>query len=503
MDKQRKLGSVLAFINIFAKNGIYILYTPFLIHFIGQSSYGIFQLTTQITSTLSLLALGFSGAYVHFYWVEKKKSETNVSRLNAVYLIIFSGVSIVSLIIGYFLVDNVDTFFGSSFSPEEIGITKVLMIIMVINASINFISTIFDSYIIAHQQFIFQQIRILVSMLIQPFIVIPLIIFGFGVISVVLVQVVVAMSLMIINGVYAVRTLNMKFDFHLKNNETIKPLFIFSLFLLGNDLVDIINNNIPGMLVGSLRGPEEAAVYAVVIQLRTIFFQFSLAISTMYVSQINELITKRTDNRILLKKMISIGRTQFILLLFVLGAFVIGGRYFISMWAGPGFDEVYTLLLLTVVPVLVPLSQNVGIEIQRAKNLHKFRSISLLIVAIINIMITYFFLKNYNGIIGAFAGYIFSIVVGNGILINLYNHFVVGLDMVAYWKNVLPMIIPAGIAVLIGEIISSIWPISGWIAFIAQLIVYSVVFIVVWYAFIAREFEKQFISKILYRFQSR
>lgn len=503
MDKQRRLGSVLAFLNIFAKNGIYILYTPFLIHYIGKSSYGIFQLTTQVTSTLSLLALGFSGAYVHFYWVEKKKSETSVNRLNAIYLIIFSIISVASLLVGYFLVNHVDVFFGSSFSDDEIAITQILMAIMVINASVNFISTIFDSYIIAHQQFVFQQTRILISMLIQPFVVIPLILFGYGVIAVVLVQMVVVIILMVANGIYAIKSLNMHFDFHLKNNEIIKPLFTFSLFLLGNDIVDLINNNVPGMLVGAFRGPQDAAIYAVVVQLRMIFFQFSLAISSVYVSQINELISQRASDGILLKKMISIGRVQFMLLLFVLGAFVIGGKYFISIWIGPGFEDVYALLIFTVVPVLVPLSQNIGIEIQRAKNMHIFRSIAFLTVALLNVMITYLFLKNYDGIIGAFAGYIFSLIVGNGILINFYNHFVVGLNMVIYWKNVIPMIIPAGIAVLMGKVVSGIWPISDWGAFIAQLIIYSTVFVIVWYIFIARDFEKQFFHKVLYRFQSR
>lgn len=497
VENQRRIGSVLAFANIFVKNGVYLLYTPFLIKFIGKNSYGIFQMTTQVTSTLSLLALGFSGAYVHFYWIQMSKSEKQVRILNGLYLILFSVICFLSLISGYVFVQNINSIFGKSFTNSELTTAKVLMIIMVLNIALSFISTIFDSYIVANQKFVFQQSRILVTTLLQPLIVVPLIINGMGIISVALVQTSIAILLLCINVKYAIKNLNMKFCFDSGQINLLKPLLIFSLFLLGNDVVDIINNNVPAMIVGALRGAGDVAVYSIVVQLRTIFFQVSLAISSMYIPQINRLVSQKVQNSELLNLMISIGRVQFTALLFLLGGFIVAGKYFISLWAGAGFESAYVLLIMTVAPVIIPLSQNIGIEIQRAKNLHRFRSVSLLLVALLNVGITYMFLKSDSSLCGAFSGYIFSILIGNGLLINLYNHFVVKLDMLQYWKKILPLVFPMISTTTIVQIVFSVITIGGFYKFILSLIVYGFLFIFLWYCCSANQQEKNFFIHII------
>lgn len=502
MEKQRRLGSVLSFINIFIKNGIYLLYTPFLIQFIGKNSYGIYQMTTQVTSTLSLLALGFSGAYVHFYWIQKRKDDEQVNKLNGLYLLLFITISLLSLIFGYVLLSNLNNMFGRSFTSAEVDTARMLMIFMVANIALNFISTIFDSYIVANQRFVFQQSRIMVTTLLQPIIVIPLIISGMGVITIVVVQTALAIFLLLLNARYAIKRLKMHFSFGKGQGQLIKSLLIFSLFLLGNDVVDMVNNNVPGMIVGSLRGAGDVAVYSIVVQLRTIFFQLSLAVSSVYIPQINNLVTKKVKNEELLNLMISVGRVQFTILLFILGGFILGGKYFISIWAGPGFESAYGLLIMTVAPVLIPLSQNVGIEIQRAKNLHKFRSISLAIVSIINVFITYILLKMTHGLSGAFSGYIFSILVGNGILINLYNHFVVKLDMIKYWKKVLPLVIPIALSVSVVYGIFTFIDVNGLEKFILEIILYVILYAVIWYNFFSNQEEKNFMQGIKNKFIS-
>ena len=52
------------------------------------------------------------------------------------------------------------------------------------------------------------------------------------------------------------------------------------------------------------------------------------------------------------------------------------------------YNNAYFVALLLIIPVTVPLIQNLGIEIQRAKNMHKFRSIVYFLIAIGNIFIS-------------------------------------------------------------------------------------------------------------------
>ena len=142
--QQRKIGAGLAYLNILLKNGIYLVYTPLLLRLVGKADYGIYQLTSQLVSSLTLLALGFSGAYVHFYWVEKKKSEKAVALLNGLYLKIFSMVGVASIVAGTILITFSKALFGSSFTDSELATTKVMLSLMVLNIAITFVSSVFD-----------------------------------------------------------------------------------------------------------------------------------------------------------------------------------------------------------------------------------------------------------------------------------------------------------------------------------------------------------------------
>ena len=131
--------------------------------------------------------------------------------------------------------------------------------------------------------------------------------------------------------------------------------------------------------------------------------------------------------------MIKVGRLQLILLTFILGGFIAIGKFFIVTWAGEENIQAYYLLILMVLPVLVPLSQNVGIEIQRAMNRHYFRSIVYSIFALINVGITVFSVINF-GILGSISGYIIATVCANGIAMNWYYQKKMGLDMGFFGK---------------------------------------------------------------------
>lgn len=43
MTSQRKAGALLGYANILVKNLVYLVYTPMLLHFVGQTDYGVYQ----------------------------------------------------------------------------------------------------------------------------------------------------------------------------------------------------------------------------------------------------------------------------------------------------------------------------------------------------------------------------------------------------------------------------------------------------------------------------
>lgn len=147
-----------------------------------------------------------------------------------------------------------------------------------------------------------------------------------------------------------------------------------------------------------------------------------------------------------------------------------------------------------VLPVLVPLSQNVGIEIQRAMNRHYFRSIVYSIFALINVGITVFSVINF-GILGSISGYIIATVCANGIAMNWYYQKKMGLDMGFFWKSIVNVFIPFIIATTIVFTISNIIGNINIVTFVLLGLIYSVIYIVLYLCISATDFELSNIKK--------
>jgi O-antigen/teichoic acid export membrane protein len=173
------------------------------------------------------------------------------------------------------------------------------------------------------------------------------------------------------------------------------------------------------------------------------------------------------------------------------------------MWAGNSYDEAYMILCLMIIPgTMSPTIQNIGIEIQRAKNMHQFRSWLYLIIAIVNVGITIPLAKMYGGI-GAAFGTAIAIIIGNGFVMNWYYHVKVGIDIKYFWKRILsflPALIPP---VLTGIIFNSLFDLNNIIYFLGLGIIYLLIFCIsMWFSGM-NQYEKNLISRPLRKIFSK
>ena len=159
----------------------------------------------------------------------------------------------------------------------------------------------------------------------------------------------------------------------------------------------------------------------------------------------------------------------------ILSGFLFFGRPFVSIWAGDGYDASYSVALLLIIPVTIPLIQNLGIEIQRAKNMHKARSVIYMMIAIANVFISIPLIK-IMGPAGAALGTAISLIVGNIFFMNWYYQKRIGLDMIYFWKQILSFI-PALIAPgIVGVLLMKYANITGLVKLGLYAVVYAIVY---------------------------
>ena len=272
----------------------------------------------------------------------------------------------------------------------------------------------------------------------------------------------------------------------------LKEMWVFTFFIFLNQIIDQVNWSVDKFLLGRFAGTTAVAVYGVGGQINTLYLQFSTSISNVFVPKVNKIVAESNDNEQLTKLFTKVGRIQFLVLGLVLSGFIFFGSPFIKMWAGKEYGASYAVAILLIAPVTVPLIQNLGIEIQRAKNMHKARSVVYLFIAIANVFISIPLIK-LIGPAGAALGTAISLIVGNIIFMNWYYHARIGMNMIYFWKEIAKFI-PALIApCAVGVVIMNFVNITGLVKLGVFAVVYTAVYGLSMYFLGMNEEEKQLV----------
>lgn len=437
MHSQRKLGAVLSYVAQFAHMLVSLVYTPIMLRLMGQSEYGLYQMVFSVVSYLNLLSFGFNSAYIRYYSRYKAENDTRgIASLNGMFLVIFCGIASVAAIIGGIMIANIRPILGENLTGSEIETARTLMVLMVINLVITFPTSVFDSYVTSQERFVFQKLLVICQQSLSPVVTLPLLMLGYGSVAVITVTTILTLLKLIVNVYFCICKLKMQISLQGFRLSLMKEMGAFTFFIFLNQIIDQVNWSVDKFLLGRFIGTAAVAIYGLASTVNNIYLHFSTAISNVFVPKINALVAKENDNRVLTELFTRVGRIQFYVLALILIGFVAVGRPFMILWGGPEYAQAYDVTLFLIVPVTIPLIQNLGIEIQRAKNMHKARSIVYFFIAIGNIFVSIPLIRHF-GAVGAAAGTAAALLLGNGLFMNVYYQKKIGLDMRSFWKKIL------------------------------------------------------------------
>lgn len=494
---QRKMGVVLTYVSEAIKILSTLVYTPVMLRLLGKNEYGLYQLVNSTVAYLSLLSLGFGSAYVRYYSKYRvKNDEAGIARLNGMFMTVFCILSAVCVVCGGVMTANAKVVFGDGLTASELEKAKVLMLILIFSMAITFPKSVFNCYITAHEEFVFQKLLIVLQNLFNPFLTLPLLLLGYGSVAVVAVSAVLTAAVFVANMVFCLKKLKMKFCFRGFQFSLLKEMWVFTFFIFLNQIIDQINWSVDKFLLGRMSGTAAVAVYGIGGQINTLYVHMSTAVSNVFVPRVNRLVEETDDNGPLTALMIKVGRIQFLILALIVTGFVFFGKPFIQLWAGDGYEESYLVALLLIMPVSIPLIQNLGVEIQRAKNMHRARSIIYTCLAAGNVVLSIFMIQIW-GVVGAAAGTAVSMVLGNGLFMNWYYHKKIGLNMVEFWKQMLSFILPVLLVCLFGAAYVHFVQVSGWIMLLVSAAVFTVVYGVAMWLLGMNQYEKQLVRKMI------
>lgn len=496
---QRKAGVVLSYLSLGLGNLVSIIYTPIMLSLLGKNEFGLYSLATSIIGYLGLFNFGFSGSYMRFYSRYKAKNdEVGIARLNGMFLSIFIVIALITLLAGIVLVYYSDFILGSKLTNEELAIGKILLIILVLNMCLSLPATVFYVYITAHERFVFQKIMGLIQVVVGPLTILPILMLGYGSIGMVTVTTLLTIIINVANMFFCFKKLNIQFSFRNLDFSLLKEMSIFSSFIFINVLIDQINWSVDNYILGRVKGTSSVAVYSIGAALNKYYMSIAAIIASVFIPQVNRMVVERDDNTELLGVMIRTGRIQFIVLSLIASGFIIFGRTFINLWVGNDYENAYFIGLILIISATVPFIQSIGIEIQRAKNKHKFRSIAYLIIAIVNITISIPLAKMFGGI-GCAIGTGFSLIVGNGLIMNWYYHEKIGLNIKNFWKEIIKFFPALIFPSIVGYGIMMYLNIDQFLPLITTIVLYSLCYISSMWLLGLNEYEKSIAINFIHK----
>ena len=502
-SSQLKIGVTLSYLSTGINMLIQLLYTPLMIRLLGQSEYGLYTLVGSFVSYLSLFSLGFTSSYLRFYSMLKAKNDRDgIAQLNGMFLTVFGVMSLVAMTSGMILAQFPQQIFGDKLTALEQQTAQILMRILVVNIALTFPSGLLDSIISAHEKFLFQRLISLIGVLCNPLLALPLLLMGFGSVAVVSVTTSITISKLFVNLIYCFKVLHIEFNFARFDFGILCEIGKFSFFLFLGMIIDQINWSVDKVILGRVSGTVAVAVYGVGAQINALVLNFSTAISSVFVPRVNRIAAEEKENATghFTQLMIRVGRIQYLVLMLIVLGFVVFGRYFITnIYATIDYEEAYFVALLLIVPAVVSLIQNLGIEIQRAVNKHQFRALIYLFMSLVNIFVSIPLARAF-GPTGSALGTAISLIIANGIIMNIYYQCRIGLDMIAFWKSIISLSKGLFVPVLVGALFMRFAFYDSIFKYAIYIIFYVIVYTLSMWNVGMNSEEKQLIIQVLNKF---
>lgn len=497
---ERRIGIFISYLNIVLHAVIGFAYVPILLHYIGKSEYGLYQLIGSFIAYFSIMDFGLTAAVVRFYAKYKAlQDQIKMENILAIAMRAYGMITALMLAAGVGFYFYLPSIFAISMTAAEIESAKQLFILLLFNIVVTISTMIFRAVINAHEKFLFLKSLETIQLVLQPLLVVLVLQKLPSAMAVAMVQTVLNVVLIAARMYYCFQKLHIKIHYHYWDAELFADFKKLALSVFAVTLIDQVFFKTNQVILGIVSGTVAVAVYSVASLIYMNYMALSVAISGVYLPHITELIAQQAPVSKLSDLFIRIGRLQFFLLALVASGFVIFGKQFIKMWAGESFIDAYFITLLIIIPFTIDLIQNIGLAIMQAQNRYDFRAKVYCAMGILNLFLAIPLAIKHGGIGCAFATGL-AMFLGNGLIMNWYYVKVTGLDITRFWREIGKICAVVIVITILGNSIYNMLKISeSKLIFGLSILVYSSIYLIVLYIIVMNQDEKDKITSIIKR----
>lgn len=503
MKSQIKSSTVISYLTIIINIVVGILFTPFLLRSLGQAEYGLYQLIGAFVGYIAILDFGLGNTIIRY--VAKYRAETDKKgeeNFLATCFGIYGVISLLVVAVGAVCYFNLQSIFANSLTLSEIDKAKTMFVILVFNLALSLPLNSFQAIMFGYEHFVFPRFLALIRIFIRTGLLVALLLLGYKALAIVILDTLLNLFFMLLKVAYVFLKLKVKIKFHELDKSLLINVFSYSFFVFLGMAVDQVYWRLGQMVLGVVANTATIAVFAVGIQFANYYTTFSTAISGIFLPKATQMAVRNASGEEMTDLLIKTGRIQFTILGLILFGFILFGKKFIILWAGPEYVQSFQVALVVLIPLTIPLFQNIGISILQAKNMHAFRSIIYIIISVVNVLISILLAKKM-GAVGAALGTTISLIAGNIVAINLYYHFRVGLNIPRFFKEVFRGLLQAmAVSVAVGSLGLFING-NSWGNLSVQILIYVVAYCLNMWILGLNDYEKNLVLSPLLNMKNK
>lgn len=501
MRNERTRGVILSYIQVILSVGVNIIYVPILLHYLGKSEYGLYQIVGSFFSYVTVFEACMSTGVLRNYCNAigtKKCVEANAilsiaRRIYIVMSVLMFGIGIVILIL-------FRMFYSSSFSTKELNEGTIMLFLLFINMIITLLGSVYLTIITGHERFLFLKLSGIVVQILQPILVILLVRRIPYALTIIAIMVVLNVVMVFLRYYYSRWNLHVKIPRYKQNDRILKEVIGLSVAILLGSIADQIFWKTDQVILGKMYSTAVVAVYSVGAQVYMIYMQFGTQIASIFYPRISVLYQQENGNQKLSDLFVRVGRITSYIIMLILSGFIVFGQEFLNLWVGKGYTEAYYVAIVVMIPFSIDLMQNLGLAILQLKSLYTFRAKIYFLSAILNIISTVL-LASWIGIVGAAISTGISMIITSGFIMNWYYEKKAKLDIKEFWKRTFPISLVALFLTVIFLLIKGLLFKNkySFVEFVVGGVIYVVVYFCVMYIFVIDNSEKSQIRNILFR----
>lgn len=474
-----KSGVIINYVSIFIRLATQFFITPFVIASLGVEEYGLYMLSSTVIVWLSLTDLGLAVTAKKYVTAYRERGEDDKqAHFMGQSVMLFSVLGAVALsagIVCYFFLPD----FFPKLTEAQLGTLDILYLLTLANLILSFPLRPLACVPGAYLKFVVPGLMSLGASLINAGLTVLLLVCGYKSIGLTVMNVGLGVILLLVNLFYAVHFLGVRFKFSRPDWLLYRELLMFSIWILLAQLLDLFYWKAGAPIVARLVGSEAVSLFTLSTSFACYFTTAATAISGVLAPKLMRMVAGGSSDEELTTAMIRIGRMQLALLTVMTLGFIVLGQDFLRLWVGDSIGEgvwtVWVGALVIQIPLLVPLTQNVGFSILQAKSIHRGNTINMFYTSVLCV-VTGYVLTLHCGVLGMLIGTGAAFFLGQGVLLNVYYHRKAGLNIPRFIKaTYLPVLLPFVILLMVGWAWVCVYPIESWFNFFISASVYGAV----------------------------